>query len=149
MSSAAALPAAPAVGLSPVPPPAAAVPSEEVFEGAELRSLSFVTLSHGQSRTEVTIAEGELPKAVLEKFPYAAGPLKVWQLPSAPMGLKGEIKLEFEAGKTQGAAGPVLYFFAGSGWKTAELKAGDCGEKMCRYSVSVPYSLYYAVTVKK
>jgi hypothetical protein len=85
---------------------------------------------------------------MLEKFPAAAGPLAAWQLAARPLGLKGEILLEFEAGNVQGPGLPFLYYFAGGAWKTGEPKAGHCGERTCTYSVSVPYSQYYAIGLK-
>ena len=96
----------------------------------------------------MTIAEGKLPKDALDNFPVPSGPLTAWQLPSVPSGLKGDIKLEFDSKKPQGAGEFVLYFFAGNVWKTAEVRTGGCGGKLCHYSAFVPYSLYYAVAVK-
>ena len=122
--------------------------SAGISEGVSLRALSFVTIMRGQEQATMAVTEGELPTAVLEKFPVASGPLRAWQLPALPPGLKGDIKLEFEAGKMQGSGGAVLYFFAGGVWKAGETKAVDCGERICRYSASVPYGQYYAVAVK-
>ena len=149
LSSTVAVQAAPGAGSSSTQvQPVSVVPSENILEGVSLRALSFVSLARGEGQVSVTITEGALPKAALEKFPAASGPLTAWQLSSSPYGLKGDIRLEFDAGKTPGAGGLVLYYLAGRVWKTAEVITGDCGEKMCRYLVSVPYSQYYAVVMK-
>jgi len=121
---------------------------EPFFENGSIVSLAFITLMHGEGRAAVTLAEGSLPKTLLEKFPVPSGPLKAWQLLSMSGGLNGNIKFVFSLVKDPPAGEPVLYYLVKGGWEKTEARTVSCGEKNRFYSASAPFSTHYALVVK-
>ena len=113
----------------------------------------FRTRMRSSGEVAVSMAEGELPPALLEKLPKAVKVYEAFQFSASAGNISGNMNMDFKVNKdwlkTEGAGAIAMLVLTKSGWEAFFAASAGEDDAFYKFTSSVPPSSHYAIIIIK